>query len=300
MAILLALIGAIGAWLLVDGLWPRPIRVTLGAPDERPASQRLLETFVASAAERVMVIGGRVNLAQHKADLAQLLAQANYPQNLTTPEAVLANRLLMASVLALFGAIFGLLLDLGPVIAVTALGLGLLGWQLPDRVINGAIHERVEQLQLDAASVMDRLAVHTAAGTPLPMAIITIADRPGGEWVAVFRQIAAIYAAGYKKKISSGDFNSACDFAIQSSGRLPEIMRIVERLKAAGEMGGGTSAALRQMAQDARINARVVVAERGSRNTTLMILPGFFAILGAVIVLMGPGFATIVSAFMNG
>ena len=299
MAILLAIIGASGAWLLVDGLWPRPIRVTLGAPDERPTSQRLLETFFASAAERVMVIGGRVNLAQHKADLAQRLAQANYPQNLTTPEAVLSNRLLIASVLALFGAVFGLLLDLGPATVVMALGLGLLGWWLPDRVINSAIRERVEQLQLDAASVMDRLAVHTAAGTALPMAILTIADRPGGEWVAVFRQIASIYAAG-SRTVRGGDFAGACDYAIKKNGRLPEIMRILERLKAASEMGGGTSAALRQMAQDARTNARVVVAERGNRNTTLMVIPAFFAILATLVVLIGPGFATILSAFMNG
>jgi len=198
-----------------------------------------------------------------------------------------------------FGASAGLLLGLGAATAVLALGLGLLGWLLPSRVISGAIRERVEQLQLDAASVMDRLAIHTATGMALPMAILKVADQPGGEWVAIFRRIAAIYAAG-SRTVRGGDFTAACDDAIKRNGRLPEIVRILERLKAASEMGGGTSQALRQMAQDARINARVVIAERGNRNTTLMVIPAFFAILAVLIVLIGPGFATIVSAFMNG
>jgi pilus assembly protein TadC len=72
-------------------------------------------------------------------------------------------------------------------------------------------------------------------------------------------------------------------------------------LKAAEEMGGGgLSKALRQMAVDARITARQVIAERGYKNAVLMVLPAFFAILAIMIILVAPGAVQMISALGAG
>ena len=89
-------LAALGVYLVIDGLRPRRLRLRLTAPDERPASQRIMAAFFAPVSARLLTIG-RVDLTHHKIDLALRLAQANYPQNFTTPEAVLAYQLLMAN-----------------------------------------------------------------------------------------------------------------------------------------------------------------------------------------------------------
>ena len=289
MTIPFAMLTALGLWLLVDGLRPRPPRITLLADDTRPFSQRLLDTLFTPAAGRLLRLG-RVDLATHRSGLAVRLAQANYPSPFASPDQVLAYRLFTAVVFALLGGLFGLVIGLGGATLAVMGGLGLAGWGMPDRVITNAIKQRREQLMLDAASTMDRLAIHVAAGNALPMAIRRVAERPGGEWVATFRQVAVRYAA------SNGDFEQSADDVMASSGRFPEIVRVLERLKAAKEMGGGgTGKALRQMAADARLSAKVVIAERGYQNAVLMVIPAFFAIVAIMIILVAPGAVRMVS-----
>jgi len=289
---ILALIAGIGMFLFVDGLFPRPVRVRLMAPDRRPLGQRLMDAFFVPAAERVSSLG-RAGLERQKADLKIRLARAGYPPPFATPEAVLGYRLFTAVLFAVFGGIFALVVKLGGLALPLALGLAAFGWVVPDRTIANAERERREQLTLDAASTLDRLAIHVAAGQALPAAVRSVAERPGGAWVAEFRKIAAAYAVG-------GDFPAALEEAVERNGRLPEIARVCERLRAAYEMGGGGVAqSLRRMAQDARVSIRLLITERGYRNAVMMVIPAFFAIIAIAIILIGPGAVRMV-AVMGG
>src|SRR5512143_491056 len=107
-----AFIAAFGVFMFVDALRPRAPRITLTAPDERPMTQRLLDTLFVPAAERVLTLG-RVDLRLHKSDLARRLARASYPPPFAAPEVVMSYRLFTAILFALFGGIFGLVVGLG-------------------------------------------------------------------------------------------------------------------------------------------------------------------------------------------
>ncbi|MDR7427991.1 MAG: type II secretion system F family protein [Armatimonadota bacterium] len=278
----LAVMAAVGVFLVVDALAPRRPRVRLTAPDPRPLGQRLMEAFFAPAAERVAALG-RGDLGPKKADLSVRLARAGYPPPFSSPEAVIAYRLFTAVLFAALGGAFALLVGLGAAALPMMLGLAALGWLVPDRAIANAERERREQLILDAASALDRLAIYVAAGHALPAAVRSMAERPGGAWVAELRKIAADYAV-------TGDFPGALEQAIERNGRLPEIARVCERLRAAYEMGGGGVAqSLRRMAQDARHTIRLLIAERGYRNAVYMVIPAFFAIIAIAVILIGPG-----------
>jgi hypothetical protein len=288
MTIPFAFIAAFGVFMFVDALRPRAPRITLMAPDERPVTQRLLDTLFVPAAERVLTLG-RVDLRTHKSDLARRLARANYPPPFAAPEVVMSYRLFTAILFAVFGGIFGLLVGLGAATFPLMLALAVFGWAMPDRTIANAERDRKEQLMLDAASTMDRLAIHVSSGSALPMAIRSVAEKPGGAWVAECRKFAAYYA-------TDGDFEVAADKVMEQSGRLSEIVRVFERLKAANEMGGGgTGKALRQMAADARLSAKLVIAERGYKNAVLMVIPAFFAIIAIMIILVAPGAVKMIS-----
>ncbi len=288
MILLFALIAAGGAALTVNALAPRRARVQLLQADDRPLADRLLTTFFVPAAQRLARIGRRDMQAQ-QTDLAARLAQAAYPPPFTSPENVLGYQLLTAAIFAgmvgLFGLVLSLLVGAGALgfVLPLALGVGALGFVMPQKTINNAIAQRQEQLTLDAASTLDRLAIYVAAGYALPVSLRDLAQRPGGAWIAEMRQIAGEYAV-------TGDFPAALDHAGERNGRLPEIVRVTERLKAAYEMGGGGIAqTLRRMSQDARIRIRLILTERGYKNAVMMVIPAFFAIIAIALILIAPG-----------
>ena len=282
MTITLAFVAALGVFLIVGALGPRRVRVHLTEQDQRPFGQRMIDAFFAPAAERVMTVG-RIDVEERKTNLARRLAQADYPPPFATPEAVLGHRLFTAALFALFGGVFCLFVGLGTLALPLMLGLAALGWAVPDRTIANAKNERCEQLTLDAASTLDRLAIYVASGSALPSAVRSLAEKPGGAWVGEFRKVAAAYAVG-------GDFPAALGEAVDNSGRLPDITRVCERLRASYEMGGGGVAqSLRRMAQDARIRIKMLITERGYKNAVKMVIPAFFAIIATMVILIGPG-----------
>lgn len=281
--LLFAFLAGVGVFLLVEALGPRPARVRLTDADRRPFVQRVVDTFFLPATWRLMSIGGRVDLDEQRKTLQIRLARAGYPSPFTTPEAVLGYRLLTAIMFAAFAGGFALMSGWGQVALPLMLGMAFFGWTLPDRIVANAEAKRVEQLTLDAASTLDRLAIFVSAGNALPAAVRSLSERRGGAWVAVFRQVAADYAV-------NGDFPAALSKVVEQNGRLAAITRVNERLRAAYEMGGGGVAeALRRMAVDARVRIKLVITERGYKNAVLMVIPAFFAIIATIIILIAPG-----------
>lgn len=285
--LLLGFLAAGGVLLIVSATQKARPRVQLTAPDERPFLDRMLETLCVPAAKRVARLG-RHDWPEQRQKLAVRIAQAGYPPPFTTPESVLSYRLFTATIFAGLVGLCGLILSLvsagfGAIALPLAAGAGVLGWFMPDQVMSNAIKERQEQLTLDAASTLDRLAIYVAAGYALPMALRLLSERPGGAWVAEMRAIASDYAV-------TGDFPGALDKAAERCGRLPEIVRVTERLKAAYEMGGGGIVeSLRRMAKDARHRIKILLTERGYKNAVLMVIPAFFAIVAIALVLIAPG-----------
>ena len=277
-----ALMFGAGIFLFIQSLGARKLRVRLTQEDQRPALERMVESLFAPAAKRVLT-AGKVDLGEHERALAMRLARAGYPQMFTSPDAVIGYRLFSAVIFAAMGGLFGLVISMG-VLTLAIMGiLAAMGWAMPDRVIANAERDRREQLTLDAASTLDRLAIYVAAGNALPAAITSVSRKPGGAWVVLFRRVAALYH-------TEGDFKMVIERVIEENGRLPDIARVLDRLVAAYDMGGGRVAeGLRRMAGDARIRIRLLITERGHRNSILMVIPAFFAIVAMTIVLIGPG-----------
>ncbi len=278
-----AFMAGVGVFAVVTAVGPRPVRVRLLDEDRRPFLDRLMDAIFVPTARRVMTATGRTDMDASLRGMERKLAQAGHPHPFVDAESVFSRRLFTAIIFAVFGGVFALLVGMGTNSLFLTIGLAVFGWSLPDRIITGARKERVEQLTLDAASTLDRLAIFVAAGYALPVAIRMLAERPGGAWVGEFRKVASQYAV-------SANFAGSLDHVVTESGRLPEITRVAERLRAAHGMGGGgVSEALRRMAADARIRIGNVITERGYQNAVLMVIPAFLAIVAATIIIIGPG-----------
>jgi len=288
MTLILGLLAGGGVFMFVDALRPRPPRIRLEAPDERPFLARLMETLFVPAGMRVARIG-RHDWAGQRHDLAEQLARAGYPPPFTTPENVLGYQVFTAALFAGMVAIFGFILTLlvgsgvAGIVIPLAFVAALMGWTMPRQTLRNAENQRKEQLTLDAASALDRLAIYLSSGYALPVAVRDLAQRPGGAWIGEFRQIAAQYAV-------TGDFPAALERTGERNGRLLEITRVTDRMRAAYEMGGGGLAkSLRGMSEEARVRIRLLITERGHKNGVLMVVPALFALIGITLVLIAPG-----------
>ena len=286
--ILLGLMAAGGVLLFLSAFQQVRPRVRLADTDERPLLARWMSSLFVPAGKRVASFSRRGWEQEQRADLQQRLAQAGYPPPFTSAESVLGYRMFSAALFAGMVGGLGLLLALlgsgrGAIALPLSLAAGLLGWFMPGRVIANALQTRREQLMLDAASTLDRLAIYVAAGYALPVALRDLAERPGGAWIAELRAIASDYAV-------TGNFPGALESAGARCGRLPEIIRVTERLNSAYEMGGGGIVeSLRRMSNDARIRIKLLLTERGYKNAVLMVLPAFFAIIAITLILIAPG-----------
>ncbi len=288
MMILYGLLAAFGMFLAVDAFFPRPVKVRLTGPDDRALLPRLMDTFFTPAGKRVARIGRR-DWEEQRSDLEERLARAGYPPPFLTPESVMGYRIFTAGLFAGMIGIFALILSfvmpggLGGLELPFVIGAGLMGWFMPNQSIQNAENLRKEQLTLDAASTLDRLAIYISAGYALPMALRELSERPGGAWIGEFKQIAADYSV-------TQDFKGALQAAGRRCGQLQEITRVTERLDAAYDMGGGGLAqTLRRMAGDARVRIKLLLTERGYKNAVMMVIPAFFAIVAIALLLIAPG-----------
>ena len=285
-ALWLAFLGGLGTLLVVTAgrrRAPRTLNVRLGLEQvaaRRPLVDRLFGRLAQDLAQR-----------RDRADVETLLKQAGFWQRVGAPypdtRTFFATKLASATGLAVVGLGFGVLLaaigGLTPALSLgVAVGTGALGFFLPNLDLKGKVARRDDQMIANMASALDRLANFLAAGFPLPYAIHQLAQRPGGVFVAELRTVAAQYNV-------SGDLAVGVEALLEDNGNLPPLIPFVTLVKTAARLGGGVSEPLRALAEELRAELTQRTTARGYRNTVLMIVPAFFAILATLLVLAAPG-----------
>ncbi len=282
----LACLGSVGMFLLLTAgqrRAPRTLAVRVGLESvqaRRPLVDRLFGAWAEGLAQRRNAQDVETRLKQ--AGFWQR-AGALYPDTRTFYAYQVASATLLAVVGLGFGVLLAVIGELPPTLALgTALGAGALGFGLPAFDLRGKVAQRDDRMVADMASALDRLANFLAAGYPLPYAIHELAQRPGGVFVAELRAVAAQYDV-------SGDLVAGAEALLESNGNLPPLLPFATLLKTATRLGGGVSGALRALAEELRAELTQRITARGYRNTVLMIVPAFFAILATLLVLAAPG-----------
>jgi tight adherence protein C len=281
-----AFLGGLGTFLAVSAgqrRAPRTLRVRLGLEQvqaRRPLVDRLFGTWAETLLQR-----------RDATDVETRLKQAGFWQHVGAlyPDVrtFYAYKVASTALLAVLGLGAGLILaslgDFSPTTSLAvAVATGALGFFLPDMDLKGKVSRRDDQMLADMASALDRLANFLAAGYPLAQAVQQLAERPGGVFVAELRYVAAHYNV-------SGDLAAGVETLLESNGNLPPLIPFVTLLRTAARLGGGVSEALRSLAAELRAELTQRITARGYRNTVLMIVPAFFAILATLLVLAAPG-----------
>jgi len=287
----LALLAAGGAFLLVDGvvgLIPRPRRVRglqagaeargYGEGRERVsvlAGVPLLDRLLSPLLEDVGW-GGQ----KRRDEIADKLRRSGWKY--ASVADYYATKVILAGMFFTGGAAF---LAITGVWALfwAPLGLGLLGFFIPDREIQTAIDERRRQVTTEMALTLDRLALLLKAGIALPEAIGVLTEAPGGPFIAALRRVGRqIGAGGYR------EIDRALDDFMADLPEDPEVVRFVNRLKL-GFQGTPVSESL--LVQAERLRAKLssrLLGEGLEAGPRLSTVGAFFMLVPLALIILGP------------
>ena len=171
------------------------------------------------------------------------------------------------------------LAPLGPWPLWAWLGLGALGFVLPDRDLARRLAARRTRALAELGPLVDLLSIAVAAGLGLEQALLEAAGRARGllgeELLRASRE-AALGRAGLVE---------ALEEAARRNG-LPELTSLVGRLRAAHEQGLPLAQTLGAQAEAAREQRRVRLVEEGGKAAVMMAAPIALFILPVLLVVL--------------
>jgi len=290
----LALLGAAGAFMLVDGivgLIPRPER-TISDGLERAAQARmhpivreritvleeapLLDRLLSPILEDLV---GRVDQKKRQ-DVEDRLRRSGW--HYATVGDYYATRVLLSAMFFLGGAVF-LLLTGASFLFWVPFGLGVFGYFIPDQEINSEIKKRREQVQTEMAFSLDRLALLLKAGIALQEAIGVLTEAPGGPFIAALRRVARRIGAGGVRSIDEALEDFEADLPDD-----PEVQQFVSRLRA-GLSGTPVADSLKLQAERLRSALNAKLLKRGLQTVLVITTVGAAFMLPALgLLILGP------------
>lgn len=291
--VFLALMGAAGAFLIVDGfvgLIPKPRRRISGLDGVAQARMVSMKQTRITILEEVPLLDrmlgpiledmfGRVN-QQKREDIEARLRRSGwkYP----TAGDFYATRVILAAMFFVGGAIF-LLVSGESFFFWVPFALGALGYFIPEREVQSTIKERQNMVLTEMAFSLDRLSLLLKAGIALQEAIGVLSEAPGGPFIAALRKVARKIGAGGVRSIDEALDNFQADLPED-----PEVQQFISRLRVGFS---GTPIAESLVVQATRLraalNARLL--KRGLQTVLMITTIGAAFMLPALgILILGP------------
>jgi len=250
----------------------------LGLFEGRPLLDRAFGPFLAEWGTRLRF------WLKNEEKVRERLQAAGWPRPFRTVNDFYAAKVAGGIILFAAGLGFALLLGFGGFAIPLAVGLGALGFFLPDLSVEQQAKRRAEEMTVEMAFVPDRLAIYLAAGHALPYAIRRVAERPGGPFTEELRKVALDYETG-------GDIREALENMVERNPGLEDVAWFASSLTFAQEQGAEMVPVLRSMGEEARKKLNNILNARGHRTTLLLIIPVGLLIVPASLLLVGaPGF----------
>jgi tight adherence protein C len=216
-----------------------------------------------------------------------LIMQAGYPDPYHTVADFYAWKILASLLLLVNGLV--LTIVLGNLPAVSALGLAVLGFYLPNHHLAGLAKQRAEEMISEMSFVLDRLSVLLTSGMTLNTALVRLSKQEGGWFIAELKQ--------YAREIDSGVSEPDALVNLAARNNIPEVQRLVARIEMAGRAGLGLAEVLQVMATLARERLEQLLLARSRSNAVKMVLPVGLLILPAMLAtVLAPGVTAIFSA----
>lgn len=269
----MAIVGAIG--MLWWGLTARPSaargNLVAGIPETAPPASPLVSAMrqLGQSTRRMlptsMVDGLEVNLVQ-----------AGYPHGIDLPR-LLGIKITLAGMSAILALIYGQLL-----LAVVA---AVVMFFLPDYWVASVKDQRQNQIQADAADVIDQLTICVEAGLGLDAALARVARTTDGPLTDELRHTMSDIRAGVPRAQALR--------ALSDRAQIIEIRQLVTALLQAQKHGVSMAETLRVQSAEMRLKRSQRTEERAAKLTVKMIFPIIFCFLPVFMII------TVVPSLIN-
>lgn len=291
--LLLALVGAAGTFMVVDGffgLLPRERRAPSGlegaarargydAGEDRITVLREVPLLDRMLAPILQDLVGRVG-QERRRDVAARLRRSGWKYE--TVGDFYATKVLLAGMFFVGGALFLAISQVGAFFWVP-FALGLVGFFVPDREVGSAIAERRNQVLTEMAFSLDRLALLLKSGIALQEGLGVLTEAAGGPFTAALRRVARRIGAG-----GLGEIEAALDDFRADLPEDPEVDQFTSRIRV-GLSGTPIAESLEIQAERLRaaLNARLL--KRGLQTVLVITTVGAAFMLPALgLLILGP------------
>jgi tight adherence protein C len=169
------------------------------------------------------------------------------------------------------------------ILRIAVLGAGLmLGWRLPDLILNHIIKRRRLRLEQGMPDALDLLVICAESGLSLNQSIEEISRQMRLSNKDVADELASTAA---EMQVVS-DFGLALDNLVQRTG-LDDLRSLVATLKQSIKFGTPLAESLRMIAGEMRAARHARIEERASRLPVLLAIPMMMFILPCLLMIVG-------------
>jgi tight adherence protein C len=182
------------------------------------------------------------------------------------------------------------------VFRIGALGIAfLLGWRLPDLVLNHLVKRRRLRLEQGMPDALDLLVICSEAGLSLNQAI----EEVSRELRLSNQDVADEFAAASAEMRVLPDIGRALDNLVERTG-LSTLRSLIATLKQSLQYGTPLAESLRMIAAEMRAERQARIEERAARLPVLLAVPMMMFILPCLMMIIGtPVVLRLIDVFKN-
>jgi tight adherence protein C len=252
----------------------------------RPARERLLKPLYGAA----LTVGRRFTPAGARDAIRRKLVMAGSPFGWD------ADRVLVAKVACLTGGVLLGLLVMAvvsfawPLRVLAFLGIGLLGYWVPNIVLANAVQRRQAEIRSALADSIDLLTICVEAGLGFDAALAHVSKNTSGPLADEFYRTL--------QEVQLGRSRNEAMRNLADRSNVPELRAFVLAMVQADIFGVSVANVLRVQARDMRVKRRQLAEERAMKVPIKVLFPVLFCIFPALfVVILGPAIMRIADVF---
>ena len=264
-----------------------------GSEDEedvlkKPFSERVIQPFIQKLGNKISGLAPK----EIKSSIEKKIVYAGNPKNINFSTFVMAQLILaigLPLVLVLFVRL-GLNIDNVPLLALL---LGLLGFFIPNLILNSKVLQRQKTIQKALPDMLDLLLVSVEAGLGFDMALKRVTEKHKGELSKEMQRALEEIRVGKSR-------SEALRGMVDRTG-VADLRTFVSAVIQAEQLGSDIARTLRIQAETMRQKRRQRAEEMAMKAPIKMLFPLIFFILPALfVVILGPPLIRIFDFFVGG
>jgi tight adherence protein C len=300
MSLMMALVAALGVFLvfmaLIGSRSPDAVQARLTqlgsmqarSLEELELQQPFFERTIRPLAIRLSGIGQRLTSPKKQSRTAQRLAQAGNPANLRTTDFLGMKMVVALGLGGIVLVIFGLVLGDFAFGTIAAVGLGAIGFFLPDFWLSRRIKKRHKQILLAIPDTLDLLTISVRAGLGFDAALGKVVEKTKTPLADEFQRALAEIRVGKARKDALRDVVVRTD--------IPALTTFIGAIIQAEQLGVSISKVLQVQSEQLRIERRQRAEEAAAKAPIKMLFPLVGCIFPSMfIVILGPAIIMIMT-----